>query len=67
MYGMWLNSPDRRVVDVENIVFDPTMTKDPNVYINTFDGLPMEPTRDDMACENLRWLISFLCNHDKSS
>ncbi|QLG93295.1 bifunctional DNA primase/polymerase [Pseudomonas yamanorum] len=67
MYGMWLNSPDRRVVDVENIVFDPTMTKDPNLYINTFDGLPMEPVRDDAACENLRWLISFLCNHDKAS
>jgi len=67
MYGMWLNSPERRVVDVENIVFDPTMTKDPNVYINTFDGLPMEPARDDGACENLRWLISFLCNHDQSS
>lgn len=67
MYGMWLNSPERRVVDVENIVFDPTMTKDPNVYINTFDGLPMEPARNDAACENLRWLISFLCNHDQSS
>lgn len=67
MYPMWLNSPERRVVDVENIVFDPTMTKDPNLYINTFDGLPMEPVRDDAACENLRWLISFLCNHDPSS
>jgi len=67
MYGMWLNSPERRVVDVENIVFDPTMTKDPNIYINTFDGLPMEPARDDAGCENLRWLISFLCNHDQSS
>lgn len=27
----------------------------------------MEPNRDDAACENLRWLISFLCNHDRSS
>ena len=67
MYGMWLNSPERRVVDVENIVFDPTMTKDPSLYINTFDGLPMAPVRDDAACENLRWLISFLCNHEQES
>lgn len=67
MYGMWLNSPERRVVDVENIVFDPTMTKDPSLYINTFDGLPLTPVRDDAACENLRWLISFLCNHDQES
>lgn len=63
-YQLWLNSPDRRVVDVDHIVFDPTMTKDPAVYINTFEGLPLEPVRNDAACENLRWLISFLCNHD---
>ncbi|WP_448645999.1 bifunctional DNA primase/polymerase [Pseudomonas mohnii] len=63
-YPLWLNSSERRVVDVDHIVFDPTMTKDPNVYINTFDGLPLEPINDEVACENLRWLISFLCNHD---
>ena len=67
MYGMWLNSPQRLVIDVDNIVFDPTMTKDPKLYINTFDGLPLAPLRDDAACENLRWLISFLCNHEKES
>ncbi|MEX7557182.1 bifunctional DNA primase/polymerase [Pseudomonas monteilii] len=63
-YQLWLNSPNRRVVDVDHIVFDPTMTKDPAIYINTFEGLPHQPVRDDAACENLRWLISFLCNHD---
>jgi putative DNA primase/helicase len=66
-YKWWLNSQDRRVVDVDHIVFDPTMTKDPNLYINTFEGLPLEPVRDDAACENLRWLISFLCNHDEDA
>ncbi|SDD78783.1 putative DNA primase/helicase [Pseudomonas guariconensis] len=64
-YKWWLNSQDRRVVDVNNIVFDPAMKKDPNEYINTFEGLPLEPVRDDAACENLRWLISFLCNHNQ--
>jgi putative DNA primase/helicase len=63
-YPLWLNSADRRVVDVDHIVFDPTMTKDPSVYINTFEGLPLEPIESDDACANLRWLISFLCNHD---
>jgi len=63
-YALWLNSAERRTVDVDHIVFDPTMTKDPAVYINTFEGLPLEPVRDDAACANLRWLISFLCNHD---
>jgi putative DNA primase/helicase len=66
-YKWWLNSQDRRVVDVDHIVFDPTMTKDPNIYINTFEGLPLEPVRNDAACENLRWLISFLCNHDEDA
>jgi putative DNA primase/helicase len=66
-YALWLNSADRRVVDVDHIVFDPTMTRDPGVYINTFEGLPLEPVDDDEACANLRWLISFLCNHDDSA
>jgi putative DNA primase/helicase len=66
-YPLWLNSSGRRTVDVEHIVFDPTMSKDPAVYINTFDGLPLEPVRDDEACANLRWLISFLCNHDEAA
>jgi len=66
-YALWLNSPERRTVDVNHIVFDPTMTKDPDVYINTFDGLPLVPVRDDAACANLRWLISFLCNHDEAA
>ena len=42
-YPMWLNSPERTVVDMDHIVFDPTMTKDPAVYINTFEGLPLAP------------------------
>lgn len=66
-YGLWLNSPERKTVDVEHIVFDPTMTKDPAEYINTFEGLPLEPVRDDAACANLRWLIGFLCNEDDAA
>lgn len=63
-YTLWLNSPERRVVDVDHIVFDPAMTKDPNLYINTYEGLPLEPVRDDAACANLRWLLGFLCNRE---
>ncbi|WP_339514480.1 DUF5906 domain-containing protein [Pseudomonas sp. RL_15y_Pfl2_60] len=66
-YALWLNSAERRVVDVEHIVFDPTMKKDPAVYINTFEGLPLEPVRDDEACASIRWLIAFLCNHDEDA
>ncbi len=63
-YPMWLNSPERTVVDMDHIVFDPTMTKDPAVYINTFEGLPLAPVEDDSKCAAMRELISFLCNGD---
>ena len=63
-YPMWLNSPERVVVDMDHIVFDPTMTKDPAVYINTFEGLPLAPIENDAACAAMRELISFLCNGD---
>jgi len=63
-YPMWLNSPERVVVDMDHIVFDPTMTKDPAVYINTFEGLPLAPVEDDGKCAAIRELIGFLCNGD---
>lgn len=66
-YALWLNSMERRVVDVDHIVFDPAMTKDPTLYINTFEGLPLEPVDDPEACANLRWLISFLCNEEEDA
>ncbi len=66
-YGMWLNSPDRRTVDMEHIVFDPCMTKDPEVYINTFEGLPLVPDSDLEKCRTLKSLIPFLCNGDKAA
>lgn len=62
-YALWLNSPARRVVDMNHIVFDPCMKHDPKLYINTFEGLPLEPVDNEAACANLRWLIGFLCNH----
>lgn len=66
-YSLWLNSPDRRVVDMDHIVFDPTMTHDSQGYINTFEGFPLKPSDNEAACENLRWLISFLCNGDEKA
>lgn len=63
-YGLWLNSPDRRTVDMEHIVFDPRMTKDPEVYINTFEGLPLVPDPAPSKCKTLLSLIAFLCNDD---
>lgn len=40
MYKMWENSPDRRVVRFENVVFEPGKELS-DAYINLFEGLPM--------------------------
>ncbi|NLD15894.1 MAG: hypothetical protein GX665_12540 [Gammaproteobacteria bacterium] len=66
-YTLWLNSDERRVVDMDHIVFDPRMTKDPAVYINTFEGLPLEPDEDHDKSKAIRSLIDFLCNGDKEA
>ncbi|MDN4144953.1 bifunctional DNA primase/polymerase [Pseudomonas tohonis] len=66
MYTLWLNSDERRVVDQEHLVFDPKMGKDPSVYINTFEGLPMTPTEDFTKCEAILEMVRFLVNGDEA-
>lgn len=66
-YNLWLNSDERRVVDMDHIIFDPTMTKDPELYINTFEGLPLEPDADLSKSEAIRSLLEFLCNGDQEA
>ncbi|MHC5351674.1 DUF5906 domain-containing protein [Metapseudomonas furukawaii] len=66
-YSLWLNSDERRVVDQEHLVFDPRMEKDPSVYINTFDGLPMKPGTDFRKCAAILQMVNFLCNDDEAA
>lgn len=66
-FSVWLNSKDRKKLPATNIVFDPTMKVDPAEYINTFEGLPLEPVADYSKCNALRYLILFLCNGDKKA
>ena len=40
---MWKQSPGRRVVKQENIVFDPTESCDPDEFINLYNGLAVSP------------------------
>lgn len=79
-FKFWVNSPDRKVIPIDNIVFDP---KHPNLgddYINLFRGLPFEPEypipREEMPqdwgrvielfpeCRNIYLLVKHLCNDD---
>ncbi|MCG9105619.1 DUF5906 domain-containing protein [Laribacter hongkongensis] len=43
MFKLWQNSPARRSVLKNRLVFDPTQQVCPESYINMFKGLPMTP------------------------
>ncbi|WP_051686933.1 DUF5906 domain-containing protein [Microbulbifer sp. HZ11] len=63
-YDIWYKHPDRRMVDKENLVFDPSRQVDPDTHINMFRGLPLKPKRDDKKCRHIRHLLWQLCNED---
>lgn len=66
-YPLWLNSPERRVIDQSQLVFDPCMQYDQERYINTFEGLPLEPVHDNSKCAAIIEMIDFLCNGDRQA
>ncbi|SDF69343.1 putative DNA primase/helicase [Onishia taeanensis] len=66
-WSLWVNSPDRRQVPYDRLVFDPSMTLDPSEYINTFEGLPLTPIDDPERCKCIRYLIDWLCSFDKDA
>lgn len=66
-FKFWINSPDRKTLPAENVVFDPKLKVDPEYYINTFEGLPLTPKADLEKCKGIRYLIDFLCNFDKDA
>jgi putative DNA primase/helicase len=55
----------KRVVHVENVVFDPRGPIDQleDDRINLFRGIEMEPDKD-ASCEKLKALLFYLCNDD---
>ncbi|WP_435637022.1 DUF5906 domain-containing protein [Carnimonas bestiolae] len=63
-FKLWQNSDQRRYVYPDNLVFDPSMTCDPDKCINQFDGLPLTPMRDETRCQAIRDTLLFLCNGD---
>jgi len=59
----WLKHPNRKVIDRENLVFDPTQQIGEGC-INTFRGIQMVPAEDLSRCKNIRRMIGLLCNDD---
>lgn len=59
----WLKHPYRRVIDRENLVFDPRQRVGEDC-INTFRGIQMTPDEDERKCVNIKRMIGLLCNDD---
>lgn len=79
-FKFWVNSPQRKVIPIDNIVFNPKTLDLGDQYINLFRGLPFEPQyaveRDKMPqdwgqvielypkCFHIFQLVKHLCNDD---
>lgn len=55
----WLESPDRRTVNLDQMVFEPG-TEVPKNCINLYRGMPIKPS-DNGSCEKLIELLQYLC------
>lgn len=58
----WLNNPDRKMVNKEDVIFDPTLKADPSRTVNLFDGIKMVPKAGD--CSMILELLYHLCGDD---
>lgn len=47
----WQEHPLRRMINADNLVFDPTQKVCPNTHINMFDGFPVHPNADKKLCQ----------------
>jgi len=66
-YQIWENSPERRVIRAENLVFDPMQKADPATHINTFTGLPMKPAESPEKAQPILDLLFWLVNDDRDA
>lgn len=57
--NLWLNSPSRRIVEQENVVFDPSGKADPATTCNLYRGMGMKPAEG--ACELQLQLLNYIC------
>lgn len=58
----WLASPDRRMVNSDQVVFDPTESCG-HECVNLFRGMPAKP-KTDASCDKLIQLLHYLCGED---
>lgn len=79
-FKFWVNSPMRKVIPIDNIIFNPKVLDLGKDYINLFRGLPFQPKyavpREEMPqdwgeviqlypeCKHIYLLVKHICNDD---
>lgn len=59
----WLDAPERRMVNADQVVFDPGHEHDQSQVVNLFERLPLEPG-DPSACQKIVDHLFHLCHSD---
>ena len=67
MVRLWKASERRRTVRQTDVLFDPTLSCDPDTTVNLYDGLAMTPKKGDVEpmLELIRYLTSRACSGDQ--
>lgn len=61
-FRVWKESLERKMIDQERVVFDPSNRKCEPDWINLFNGWPIEPVAGE--CSRIGQLLNHLCNGD---
>lgn len=63
LHRAWMEHPDRRMVRIENVGFDPT-ERDPAITCNLWGGWPTTPKPG--RCDKLLELLRYMCSGESS-
>lgn len=61
-YKEWKKSPNRHIVDEDNVVFDPSLSHNPETSVNLFGGFPLKPKQGQ--CDLIIALLYYLVNEN---
>ncbi len=66
-FKRWQEHAFRKIVDAENLVFDPTQRLGLPTHINMFYGYPLVPVSDDTKCLAVLELLYDLCGSEPNA
>lgn len=63
----WQEHHFRKMIDADNLVFDPTQRLGQPTHINMFHGYPLTPVQDEEKCLHVLELLYDLCGSEENS